>query len=450
MDNGMIMQLLLMVLLLCMSAFFSATETAFSSLNKTRLKSLADQGNKRAGQALALADQYDNLLSTILVGNNIVNIALASIGTVLFVNLIGSAGVTVSTAVMTVAVLIFGEVTPKSLAKEAPETFAMRVAPVVKLLTMVLRPVNWLFAQWKKLLSKLFKVKDDRRLTQDELITLVEEVEHDGGMNAEESELLRSAIEFHDLDVADILTPRVRVEGVAADATAQEVAEEFEKSGYSRLPVYEETLDKIVGVIHQKDFYRKLREDKGNWQEIIKAAVYVPETVKISDLMRLLQKTKSQMAIVADEYGGTVGIVTMEDILEELVGEIWDEHDEIEVELQQGKNGEWRILGSAPLEELEERFGIGEDADASTVGGFVMQLAERIPKPGDVIPCGDWQFEVLKADERHVEEVLLRPAPAAPAAAESAPACHFFAISGITSGGSCRSASMITIASPEA
>ena len=422
MDNGMIMQLLLMVLLLCMSAFFSATETAFSSLNKTRLKSLADQGNKRAGQALALADQYDNLLSTILVGNNIVNIALASIGTVLFVNLIGSAGVTVSTAVMTVAVLIFGEVTPKSLAKEAPETFAMRVAPVVKLLTMVLRPVNWLFAQWKKLLSKLFKVKDDRRLTQDELITLVEEVEHDGGMNAEESELLRSAIEFHDLDVADILTPRVRVEGVAADATAQEVAEKFEKSGYSRLPVYEETLDKIVGVIHQKDFYRKLREDKGNWQEIIKAAVYVPETVKISDLMRLLQKTKSQMAIVADEYGGTVGIVTMEDILEELVGEIWDEHDEIEVELQQGKNGEWRILGSAPLEELEERFGIGEDADASTVGGFVMQLAERIPKPGDVIPCGDWQFEVLKADERHVEEVLLRPAPAAPAAAESAPA----------------------------
>ncbi len=422
MDNGMIMQLLLMVLLLCMSAFFSATETAFSSLNKTRLKSLADQGNKRAGQALTLADQYDNLLSTILVGNNIVNIALASIGTVLFVNLIGSAGVTVSTAVMTVAVLIFGEVTPKSLAKEAPETFAMRVAPVVKLLTMVLRPVNWLFAQWKKLLSKLFKVKDDRRLTQDELITLVEEVEHDGGMNAEESELLRSAIEFHDLDVADILTPRVRVEGVAADATAQEVAEEFEKSGYSRLPVYEETLDKIVGVIHQKDFYRKLREDKGNWQEIIKAAVYVPETVKISDLMRLLQKTKSQMAIVADEYGGTVGIVTMEDILEELVGEIWDEHDEIEVELQQGKNGEWRILGSAPLEELEERFGIGEDADASTVGGFVMQLAERIPKPGDVIPCGDWQFEVLKADERHVEEVLLRPAPAAPAAAESAPA----------------------------
>ena len=421
MDNGMIMQLLLM-LLLCMSAFFSATETAFSSLNKTRLKSLADQGNKRAGQALALADQYDNLLSTILVGNNIVNIALASIGTVLFVNLIGSAGVTVSTAVMTVAVLIFGEVTPKSLAKEAPETFAMRVAPVVKLLTMVLRPVNWLFAQWKKLLSKLFKVKDDRRLTQDELITLVEEVEHDGGMNAEESELLRSAIEFHDLDVADILTPRVRVEGVAADATAQEVAEEFEKSGYSRLPVYEETLDKIVGVIHQKDFYRKLREDKGNWQEIIKAAVYVPETVKISDLMRLLQKTKSQMAIVADEYGGTVGIVTMEDILEELVGEIWDEHDEIEVELQQGKNGEWRILGSAPLEELEERFGIGEDADASTVGGFVMQLAERIPKPGDVIPCGDWQFEVLKADERHVEEVLLRPAPDAPATAESAPA----------------------------
>lgn len=411
MGNGLVGQLLLMAVLLAMSAFFSATETAFSSLNKTRLRSLAEQGNKRAAQALALVEKYDNLLSTILVGNNIVNIALASIGTVLFVGLIGDAGVSVSTAVMTVAVLIFGEVTPKSLAKEAPESFAMRVAPIAKALTTVLYPVNWLFAQWKKLLSRLIKVQDDRRLTQDELITLVEEVEQEGGMNAEESELLRSAIEFHDLDVVDILTPRVRVEGVAADATSQEVADAFEASGYSRLPVYEETLDKIVGVIHQKDFYRKQRENRENWQEIIKNAVFVPENVKISDLMRLLQRTKSQMAIVADEYGGTVGIVTMEDILEELVGEIWDEHDEIEVEVQQEKDGEWRVLGSAPLEELQERFDIGQDAEASTMAGFVMQLAERIPKPGETVPCGDWEIEIVRADERHVEEILLRPAP---------------------------------------
>jgi len=306
-------------------------------------------------------------------------------------------------------VLIFGEISPKSMAKESPESFAMAVSGIISALTKVFKPINWLFSKWKGLLSKLFKVKDDRRLTQDELITLVEEVEQEGGMDADDSDLVRSAIEFHDQEVADILTPRVRVEGVPQDASYAEISEIFEESGYSRLPVYDETIDRIVGVIHQKDFYRKTREEKVNLPEIMKSPVFVTENTKISDLMRLLQRTKSQLAVVVDEYGGTVGIVTMEDILEELVGEIWDEHDEIEVEFQEEKDGCWRIVGSAPLEEMEERFSLGQGADASTVGGWVMELAERIPEVGEEFHCGSWDVKVVKADDRHVQEIMLVP-----------------------------------------
>ncbi|MBQ6951591.1 MAG: HlyC/CorC family transporter, partial [Clostridia bacterium] len=287
-------QILVMVALVILSAFFSATETAFSSLNRTRLKSLAENGNKKAERALRLAENYDDLLSTILIGNNIVNIALASIATVFFVNLVGgSTGPTLSTVVVTVVVLIFGEISPKSMAKESPESFAMAVASIISGMTKVFMPINWLFSKWKVLLSKLFKVKDDRRLTQDELITLVEEVEQEGGMDADDSDLVRSAIEFHDQEVADILTPRVRVEGVPQDASFAEISEIFEESGYSRLPVYDETIDRIVGVIHQKDFYRKSKDNQLNLQEIMKSPVFVTENTKISDLMRLLQRTKS-------------------------------------------------------------------------------------------------------------------------------------------------------------
>lgn len=406
-----LMQIGLMIVLVALSAFFSATETAFSSLNRARLKSLAEHGKKRAADALALEDRYDELLSTILVGNNIVNIALASVGTVVFVSWIGNAGVSVSTAVITVVVLIFGEISPKSLAKEAPERFAMAVCPVVRGLMTVLKPVNWLFSKWKLLLRRLFSVQDEPSLTQDELLTLVEEAEQEGGMNADESELLKSAIEFHDLDVSDILTPRVRVEGVPLESAPKEAADRFEESGYSRLPVYEETLDHIVGVIHQKDFYNRVRKggDFGMAQ-IMKKPVYVTPSAKISDTLRLLQRTQSQMAVVADEYGGTVGIVTMEDILEELVGEIWDEHDEVEEPFRFINDATCRALGSADPEELFEQLNIDAQTEASTVGGWVMEMTESVPKPGDSFDCSGWHAVVLKTDGRHVQEIELRKA----------------------------------------
>lgn len=402
------MQILVMLVMVILSAFFSATETAFSSLNRARLKNMAERGNKRAELTLTLSERYDELLSTILVGNNIVNIALASIGTVVFVNWIGNAGVSVSTAVITVLVLVFGEISPKSMAKEAPETFAMFAAPIIRLLVTVLKPINFLFSKWKQVLSRVFRVRDDHRLTQDELLTLVEEAEHEGGMDAQGSELLKSAIEFQDLDAADILTPRVRVEGIAMNATQQEIARAFAESGYSRLPVYQDSMDHIVGVLHHKDFYNYVLTGKRTLQGTLKKPVYITESAKISDVLRLLQKTQTQIAVVSDEYGGTMGIVTMEDILEELVGEIWDEHDEVEETFRQTGEDSCRVLGSADLEEAFDRFGLTGETEASTMSGWVMERTGKVAEIGDSFEYAGWELIVTQTDGPRVVEVEMR------------------------------------------
>ena len=302
--DGNLIQGIIMVVLLVMSAFFSATETSFSALNRTRLKNMAEKGNKRAEAALKLAENYDSLLSSILVGNNIVNISMASIGTVMFVNLLGSSsGPTVSTIVCTVVVLIFGEITPKSVAKEMPENFAMAVTPVMRVLLVVLKPINAVFSGWKKLLCRMFHFENDRTFSQDELLTLVDEVQQEGGMNEDEGDLLKNSIElFDDRSLTDILTPRVKVEGVPLDATQEEVVAILQESKHSRLPVYDESLDHIVGVLHQKDFFHRLQKGPCTLQELMKKPLFVPETAQVSTTLKLMQRTRSQMAVVADEY----------------------------------------------------------------------------------------------------------------------------------------------------
>lgn len=408
MGNEAVFQIIFMVILVLLSGFFSAAETAFSSLNRARLKSIALAGNKRAASTLELYDRYDELLSTVLVGNNIINITLASVGTVFFVALIGGSGVTISTIVITIVVLVFGEVSPKSIAKEAPESIAMAFTPAVRFLMSILKPVNWLFSKWKLFLSRILTIKDQKKLTQDELMTLVREAEQSGDMAQDESALLRSALEFSDVDVSDILTPRVQVDGISLSSTQKEVADAFDLSGYSRLPVYAETLDHIVGVLHQKDFYVHVRRGDFSLENTMKKPVYVPETVMISDLLKLLQRTQSQLAIVSDDHGGTVGIVTMEDILEELVGEIWDEHDEIEQPFQKMDENTYHVLGSADAEEMLELLNLSGTTDMTTVSGWVMMQTGKIPQVGDTFTYDDWVGMVLKADVRHVLEIEMK------------------------------------------
>lgn len=400
-----------MIVLVALSAYFSATETAFSSINRIRMKNMAENGNKRAALVLKLADRYDKLLSTILVGNNIVNIGLSSIATVFFIGILNDvSGPTVATAVITVVVLIFGEISPKSLAKESPESFAMFSAPMMQLLMWILTPINLLFSLWKQLLKLLVRTEEAPAITEEELLTIVEEAEQDGGIDESESELIRSAIEFNDLQALDIFTPRVDVEAVELGDNKHEIAAVFAKTGFSRLPVYEDTIDDIIGIIHLKDFYTQIYNTDAALSTIVKPAVYITRSMKIYDLLRLLQKEKAHMAIIADEYGGTVGIVTMEDILEELVGEIWDEHDEVVEEIQKLDDDCYRIVCSAALDDLDELFELETDpeSDITTVSGWVMERLGRIPKEGDTFSSDGLFVTVTKTDARRVVEITVK------------------------------------------
>ncbi|MBR3756092.1 MAG: HlyC/CorC family transporter, partial [Firmicutes bacterium] len=323
--DGHIGSIGIIIACLIMSGYFSATETAFTSLNRVRMKNLVNTGDERAKKVLDLEENYDNLLSTILVGNNLVNIALTSVATLMFVDLLGAYGPTVSTIVITIVVLIFGEISPKSLAKEHPEKFSMFSAPILQFFMVILKPVNWIFAQWKKLLAKLFKANDNRGITEDELLTIVEEAKTEGSIQEEQSELIQNAIEFNDLEAWDVITPRVDIKAIEIDSTKKEVAKMFLETGFSRLPVYDGDLDKILGVLNQKDFHNHIAGSKKTISDFVKPVVYVAGSMKAAVLLKKLQMSKSHIAIIVDEYGGTAGLVTMEDIIEELVGDIYDE-----------------------------------------------------------------------------------------------------------------------------
>ena len=400
-----------MAICILLSAYFSATETAFSSLNKTRLKALAEKGNRKARLALKLSEDYDRLISTILVGNNIVNIVVASIGTLLFVDLLGDIGATVSTIVVTVVVLIFGEITPKSIAKDNPERFAMFSAPFINLLIWILVPVNFLFSLWKKLISKVFGSGEDSKMSQEELLLLLDEVEQEGAIDASESEMLRNVVTFGDLEAQDILTHRVDLDAVDVDSTKEEVAQKFTESRFSRLLVYEETIDKIVGVIHLKDFYVGTGITEAPLQEIMTTPVFVHPGEKVDDLLQLLQSNKSHMAIVLDEYGGTLGIVTMEDILEELVGDIWDEHDEVEESFRRIDPDTYVVDGSTSLDDFFEQFEIGSDSDSVSVGGWVMEQVRGIPDEGESFTFEHLTIKVTSLDEHRVDKITVRVGP---------------------------------------
>ena len=411
----------ILVLLAC-SAFFSASETAYSSVNQIRLKSRADNGDATAQRVLSLAKRYDNLLSTILIGNNVVNIALTSLATVFFTTRISAVyGASLSTIVCTVVVLIFGEITPKSLAKEMPERVAIAVSPVLEALVTIFTPINFLFGAWKNFLAKRFHTGESNDgITDAELVTMVNEAENDGELTDRESELIRSAIEFDDVEVEEVLTPRVDVVAVADDISMEELADAFDDSGYSRLPVYHESIDNIIGVVHEKDYYAAVRKGKPTMDELITPTLYTTGSTQISALLRTLREQHHHLAVVVDEYGGTEGIVTLEDILEELVGEIWDEHDEETEEFRRQTNGSWLVSGSASVDDLCEELEIPDnhDIDSITVSGLVQECTGHLPKVGDHFQIDRFEGVVTKTAHRRVLEVSLRETGRSAALAE--------------------------------
>ena len=407
--------IIMMAVCLLLSAYFSATETAFSSANTTRLKTLAEKGNGSAALALKLLEQYDRLLSTILIGNNIVNIATASIGTVLFVRHYGDAGATISTVVVTVVVLIFGEISPKSIAKDCAEKCAMLSAPILRVLIWVLLPLNWLFSLWKKLLSRVFRLSGESKMSQEELLMLVDEVQQEGSIDRDEGELLKNAIGFSEQEAQDILIHRVDLAALPVTASKEEVAALFTQTKYSRLLVYDGSIDHILGTVHQKDFYVGCGVTDKPLRDIIAPPVFALENEPIRLLLKKLQQAKTHVAVVVDEYGGTCGIVTMEDILEELVGEIWDEHDEEEVFLRKLGPDAYAVDAAMDLADFAAYFHLKTDSEMVSVSGWVMEQFGRVPEAGDSFACGDLRVQVTRVENHRIEEIHVEretPAPA--------------------------------------
>ena len=406
---------MLIIVLFCviMSAYFSATETALSTFYRIRMKNMAERGDKRAALVLKLTDNYDTLISTILIGNNIVNILASSLATIIFgILIVGnqSLSTTVSTIVMTLLVLTFGEIVPKTLAKQFPEKFSRFSAPIVNVLLYTLWPISIIFKSLQKLLAKIFKQDEDQGMTEDELISIIEEAEEDGGIDENEGTLIKSAIEFNDLEVCEIFTPRIDITAVSALATKKELGDVFKDSGYSRIPVYENDLDNIIGIVYYKDFFTKVYNTTAPISDIIKPVMYVAKTQKINDVLRELQKKQMHMAVVSDEYGSTSGIVTLEDILEEIVGEIWDEHDEIVYEIEQRGENEYIVSGKANLEKVFNELDVEipddeKDSDAMTVTGWVMDTLGKIAEEGDSFEALGLSVEVIKMEGRRIDQI---------------------------------------------
>ena len=413
MDSSSIGIIVALVLLVIASAYFSATETAFSSLNKIRLRNMADDGNRKAEATLRLAEDFDRLLSTLLVGNNIVNITAATLGTLFFTKLSPEYGATISTVVLTLVILTFGEISPKTIAKEHAESWAMASTPFLRVLSTVLRPLTILFSLLQKGIGKLFHASGDRGITEDELITMVSTAEDEGGLDQNESRLIRSAIEFGDMEVEEILTPRVDIVSISDQASAKELDELISSNRFSRIPVWRGSIDTIIGMIHEKDFHEAELEDNDSWTHLISPVIYVTPTSPVADLLYEMQRRKMHMSVVVDEYGGTEGLVTLEDILEELVGEIWDEHDEVVERIRKVEDGSYLISCSASIDDVFQLFDLRMYDDMTTLSAWVIDSLGHIPKIGDQFTYENLQVTVTKLQRMRVLEIRVDVLPEA-------------------------------------
>ena len=406
---------LALILCIALSAFFSATETAYSAANRVKLKTVEGPRKEKAQIALSLLEKYDSLITTVLIGNNLVNIVGTAIATLLFTTRIlpgqEELATTVASVVMTVLVLFLGEVGPKTLAKQQPEKYAMAVSKVIRALVILMTPLDKLFSLWRKLLSKIVKPEPEESQIENELMTIIDEAQTEGNIEEDEGELIRSAIEFNDQDASDIMTPRVDVTAVEDTAGVEEAAALFRDTWFSRVPVYHEDLDHIVGILNDKDFYKRTHEGCTDIRQIMKEPVFAPATLSISNLLKQFRTPKTHLIVLLDEFGGTEGIVTMEDVLEELVGEIYDEHDEVSEDVVEQEDGTIIVDGNLQLEELMEKTGLENTYDADTVGGWAGEMLEKVPEVGDNFTLGNHRFTVLEMDGFRVTRVQAETLP---------------------------------------
>lgn len=412
MTSDIIMGIVIAILVF-LSAFFSATETAFSFVNKIRIQHSVDNGNKKAKNALYVIENFDNALTTILICNNIVNLSCSSIATVLCLNLFGDMGSAIATGATTLLVLTFGEVIPKCLAKEHCDSFTLKTAGLLRVLMFILKPFVFVFLKLKSLALKIAGGSEDSpSVTENELKYIVESIEEEGVLEESESEMVRSALDFDEKTAEEILTPRVDVTFINVSDSQEKIKDIIIENRYSRIPVYEETVDHIVGILHTRDYLESLADGKApDLRDIMQTPYFVFRTQQLSKILNAFKRTKIHLAIVTDEYGGTLGIVTMEDLLEEIVGEIWDEDEEIEHNYYKIGKGEFLVNGDIELDDLLALFDMDEDAiesDSVTVGGFILEHAGTIPHKRQSIEADGFRFTVMEVKDQRIIRVVVK------------------------------------------
>ncbi|MBE5814584.1 MAG: HlyC/CorC family transporter [Clostridiales bacterium] len=411
--------LLIMVLCLLLSWFFSAAEVAYEQLNKNRIRLLAEKGGRRAGMALRLSEDEDRLATVILIGDTAADVVLTALTALVLIRLLGGIGALWAVLACGAAILLLGETVPKHIAAARPERTALLTAPILQSFVWLFAPVTALLGLIKKLLDKVVKPEDDDRMSQEELLLLVDEAQQEGGIDEDEGDLLKNVIEFTDLHAEEILTHRVDLVGVEVESTKADIARVFTETQYSRLLVYEESMDNIIGVVHQKDFYKNIGVTDKGLREIMTQPLFIQPGIKISDLLKLLQTQKAHIAVVLDEYGGTLGIVTMEDILEELVGEIWDEHDEVVEDFKPAGENCWICDCSAKLDDFCEFFGIEPEAASVSLGGWVMEQLGKVAQVGDSFTYQELDITVTETDHPRVTRIRVEKHSAPAEAAEA-------------------------------
>lgn len=407
MDSDSIIMIIVMIALTACSAYFSATETAYLSFNQTRMKSLASSGNKRAELVLTLYEDYDRLISTILIGNNIVNITLSSLSTVLFIKFFANMGATISTVVITVVVLIFGEITPKTVSKDFAEPFALKTVYVLRVIVVILYPLSFIFGAWQKLIDRITVPPEEPVVTEEEIITMVDEAEEGGKIDADEGNLIRSAIGFNDQTASDILTPRSDIVYLTKDMTLDEISNAFIESGFSRLPMCGDSLDDIIGVLHEKDFLYYMKNQSVPIESILTKPFFVSKHINIYELLKMMQDAKCHMAVVSDEFGSLCGLVTLEDIIEELIGEIWDEHDKVEELFTLMPDGSYIVDCSCETEALFDLLGIekkdeDDPGQPQTVNGWLVVNFGYIPEVGEKAEFDGLCAEIVSTDQTKI------------------------------------------------
>ncbi|WP_332628848.1 hemolysin family protein [Halalkalibacter flavus] len=401
--------IILLISLLAISAFFSSAETAYSSVNRIRLKNYSDEGFRGAKKALHISNNFDEALSTILVGNNLVNIAAATLSSQLAIQLFGpNMGVFISTVVLTILVLIFGEILPKSFAKEYAESYTLKTSGIMTLLITIFKPITWAFIQLRKGVSRFIRKKEHHpSMTEEEIKVMINISEEEGVIESHEKELVHRSLEFNDIIVAEIIKPRTDIVAINVKSSIDDIKEVFFREHYSRIPVFEESIDNIVGILSEKDFLKSLLiKSETQITDLLRDPLFVVESMKVSTLLPQLQIQKTHMAIVIDEYGGTAGLVTLEDILEEIVGEIWDEHDEKIKPFSQLDSHTYVISADFPLDDFARLTDVElPNSSYHTLGGWLTERFERIPREGEQFTYEHVDLQVEASDDKRLRQI---------------------------------------------